>query len=82
MWNRQYPAARTNTGNGSETVCRHRDFDDDRDEDDNASYRPKIDPEERDDFDEWRRERGSRGRKPKTGKRYRHRGEDEHWPES
>jgi hypothetical protein len=49
----------------SETVCRPRGFDDDRDEDNNAAHRPRIDPEERDNYDEWRRERGSRGRKRK-----------------
>jgi hypothetical protein len=26
-------------------------------------HRPRIDPDERDEFEEWRRERGGRGRK-------------------
>jgi hypothetical protein len=82
MWNRQNPAAQTKKGSGSEMRSRHRDFDDDAEEDNNASYRPRMNPDERDEFDEWRRERGSRGRKPKARGWHRYREEDEYWPGS
>ncbi len=46
-----------------------------------SSRRPKVDPDERDEFEEWRQERGSRGRKrkDKAGGRHRHRDDDEYW---
>jgi hypothetical protein len=82
MWNRQNFVASTKKGSGGEIRCRHRDFDHVPEEDKNASYRPRIDPDERDEFDEWRRERGSRGRKPKAGGWHRYREQDEYWPGS
>jgi hypothetical protein len=42
---------------------------------------PSVDPEERDEYDEWRRERAGRGRKKKDkagGRHRRHRDEDEY----
>jgi hypothetical protein len=55
-----------------------RKFDDD-DQDDKTSRRPRVDPGERDEYDEWRRERGSRGRKrkDKAGGRHRLRRDDD-----
>jgi hypothetical protein len=49
---------------------------------DESKKRPKVDPDERDEYEEWRRERGGRGRKrkDKAGGRHhlRHRGDDEY----
>jgi hypothetical protein len=60
-----------------------RNFEEDPEEVGNSSRRPRVDPDERDEFDEWRRERGRRGRKRKDKARRRQRhDEDEFWPES
>ena len=55
--------------------------DEDAKENEKSSRRHKIDPDERDEFDEWRRERGSRGRKRKDkagGRHRRNRSDDEY----
>ncbi len=58
---------------------RPREFDESTDREDRASHRPKIDPDERDEYDEWRRERSGRGRKrkDKAGGRHRMRRDDD-----
>jgi hypothetical protein len=60
---------------------RQRIIDDEGDADDGSRKRQKIDPGERDEYEEWRRERGGRGRKrkDKAGGRHqiRRRGDDE-----
>lgn len=60
---------------------RQRIIDDEGDTDDRSRRRHKVDPDERDEYDEWRRERGGRGRKrkDKAGGRHqnRRRGDDE-----
>ena len=44
---------------------RERFFDDEGDAEDNSRKGQKVDPDERDEYEEWRRERGGRGRKRK-----------------
>lgn len=69
---------------GSEKGKRQRrcDIDDETAETDTSSRRPRINPGDRDEYDEWRRERGSRGRKPKTRGWHRYREEDDYLPGS
>ena len=61
---------------------RDRIIDDTADTGSEFSKRKKIDPDERDEYEEWRRERGGRGRKrkDKAGGRhqFRDRGEGEY----
>jgi len=40
-------------------------IDDEIDADDESFRRQRVDPDERDEYEEWRQERGSRGRKRK-----------------
>ena len=60
---------------------RERIIDDEVNASDESLKRQKVDPDERDEYEEWRRERGDRGRKrkDKAGGRHRrrHHGDDE-----
>jgi hypothetical protein len=61
--------------NKKDTTWRRRESDDDISETDQLSHRPMVDREERDEYAEWRQERGKRGRKlkDKAGGRHRRR---------
>lgn len=59
---------------------RRHDFNDETGEVEESSRRPKVDPDERDEYLEWRQEHGGRGRKRKDkagGRHLRKRDEDE-----
>lgn len=58
---------------------RDRLLDEELEHNETGQSRPRVDPDERDEYDEWRRERGSRGRKRKNkaGGRHRRRGSDD-----
>jgi len=50
------------------------------DDDGDPYRRVRIEPDERDDYEDWRRERGSRGRKPRGkagGRHHRRRSQDD-----
>ena len=67
-------------GGDKEQRERRRGLDEEIEEHDQSSSRPRIDPDERDEYNEWRRERGRRGRKrkDKAGGRHRRRRDDEY----
>ena len=66
-------------GSDHEGRSRRRDVDEEMEEEGTSPRHPKIDPDERDEYDEWRRERGGRRRKrrDKAGGRHRHHEIDE-----
>ena len=65
-------------GSENRTHDRRRKDLDETDDVEQSSRHPKIDPGERDEYAEWRRDRGGRGRKrrDKAGGRHRRRTED------
>jgi hypothetical protein len=60
---------------------RRRDIEDEANPIEDISRHPSVDPDERDEYDEWRRERGSRGRKrkDKAGGRHQHRRDEDEY---
>ena len=66
-------------GSESRTHDRRRSDLDESEDLEQSSRHPRIDPGERDEYEEWRRERGDRGRKrrDKAGGRHRHRAEED-----
>jgi len=69
-------------GNVHGSGQRPREIDDSDDQEEKTSQRPRVDPGERDEYYEWRRERGRRGRKRKgkAGGRHRLRRDDDLTP--
>ena len=77
--NSRNPGVGATMGRDREQGRRRRDFEERSEEFDESSSRPRVDPDEQDEYEEWRRERAKRGRKrkDKAGGRHRRRDEDD-----
>ena len=79
--NREAPGIEAVMAKKKETLRRRHEFEDEANGAEDSSWLPKIDPDEQEEYDEWRKERGSRGRKrrDKAGGRHQHRRKEDEY---